>query len=598
MNSSAGSDQTTAYAKAVVAGLVVSGELAIAACKRHLDDLKKGAKRGLLWDVEAAEKVIRFFPAMFTITAGAKAGEPFNLLPWHVFVVGSIFGWKKAESGRLRFRSIWLETGKGQAKSPLMGGIGVYMMGWHGIPRSEVYAIGWEKRTANVLFTDAVAMCKSQIQDQDEGISLESLGEVVVRGVLSNAWKIEHPDSKSFFQALANTDAVSGPRPSCVAADEIHEFKDDSPIVLWRQAIAKQPGDAFMMLGTNTPASTQIVATNMSERYQKIAKQELDDDESFSFIARVDKTDVEDVFDNPDCWPKALPALGITFPLENMMGAVETARTSMSDSMSVKRLYFGIPTGAVSFWIAEEAWMSVLDKVDETKYKKKKCWLSLDLSQKNDLTALTAGWEDDELKKLVLKSWYWTVKDGIEARQRADNAPYERWVHEKYLTAVPGAVIDKTFVAMKVMEMCTIYDVQFLAFDVAGLSDFIAACEVIGFPVWKYEGPDKPEGKGLKLIPHAQGNRRLFEEKQLTMPTSIEKFEDAILNKRVIIDNSPVTYMCAANAYILPDAQGNRCFDKKRSRGRIDGIVTNAMTAGAALADFKKKVKKPQLLIL
>ena len=34
----------------------------------------------------------------------------------------ALFGWRR-ESGRMRFRKGWLETGKGQAKSPLMAAI-------------------------------------------------------------------------------------------------------------------------------------------------------------------------------------------------------------------------------------------------------------------------------------------------------------------------------------------------------------------------------------------------------------------------------------------------------------------------------------------
>jgi phage terminase large subunit-like protein len=55
------------------------------------------------------------------------------------------------------------------------------------------------------------------------------------------------------------------------------------------------------------------------------------------------------------------------------------------------------------------------------------------------------------------------------------------------------------------------------------------------------------------------------------------------LDGDITIDNSPVTYMCAANAIIESDGQGNRCFDKAKSRGRIDGIVTTAMATGAAM---------------
>ena len=40
------------------------------------------------------------------------------------------------------------------------------------------------------------------------------------------------------------------------------------------------------------------------------------------------------------------------------------------------------------------------------------------------------------------------------------------------------------------------------------------------------------------------------------------------------------------------DGQGNRCFDKRRSRGRIDGLVTIAMGTGAITAEVK--VKTPE----
>jgi phage terminase large subunit-like protein len=104
---------------------------------------------------------------------------------------------------------------------------------------------------------------------------------------------------------LAVGEAISGPRPTAVLADEIHEFKSEAPIETWARAIAKMPGDAMMILGTNTPASTQLVGTHYSEFFQKIVKGEADDDEASAYIARVDKADRETVFDNEDRWIKA-----------------------------------------------------------------------------------------------------------------------------------------------------------------------------------------------------------------------------------------------------------------------------------------------------
>ena len=523
-------------------------------------------------------------------------GEPFELLPWHKFTVGSLFGWVK-DSGRLRFRNAWLETGKGQAKSPLMAAIGLYLMGYYGIQRAEVYAIGQDRATANVLFKDAVAMCRADIPGTEDGEidTLESRGEVVIRGELDNAWKIEHPETSSKFQSLANGEAISGPRPAAVLADEIHEFKSGSSIETWQRAIEKMPGDALMLLGTNTPATTQLVGNGYSEFYQRVIKGEVADDEAFAFIARVDKADREKVFDNEAVWAKALPALNVTFPIENIRGAVHRARTLTSTAMSVKRLYFGIPTGSVDFWIDENAWAAVLAAVDPKDFRGCPCWLSLDLSKKNDLTALTAIWLKDG--RLYAKTWYWTTRDGLEAREASDGAPYKQWVEDKFLNAVPGAVIDKTFVAAEVATLDAEHDIQFLAFDPAGIGDFIAACEEIGLPVWKWAGPKEPEGQGLKLVSHAQGTRIVFEDKQLCMPRSIERLEDAILTGAITVDDNPITYWCAGNALVIEDGQKNRAFDKKRSRGRIDGLVTLAMGAGAATAELAE-ARKPEFQLL
>ncbi len=572
----------------MVAGRIVSGELVRHAAERHLRDLRDGPARGLHWRPEISARALGFLPAVLTITAGAKAGEPFVPLPWHTFVIGSLFGWRK-DSGRMRFRAGWLETGKGQAKSPLMAAVGLYLMGWAGIPRSEVYAIGQDRATANVLFGDAVAMCRAPIPGaDDDSDTLEQRGEVVLRGEGDNAWKIEHIETGSKFRSLANGDAPSGPRPTAVLADEIHEFKADRAIEIWRRAIAKMPGDALMLLGTNTPSTAQIVGTNYSEFFQKVARGEVRDDEAFAFVARVDKADRETVFDNEACWPKALPALGVTFPLENIRGEVNTARQLLSTALSVKRLYFGIPIGATEFWIAEEAWSAVQGAVDPAALQGRPCWLALDLSKKNDLTALSAVWLGED-GRLYAKTWYWTTREGIADRARADQAPYDVWAEQSETTglvAVPGAVIDKTFVAAQVARLVAEHDVQFLAFDPAGMADFEAACGEIGLPAWRYQGADAPEGEGLKLVSHGQGKRIVFEDRALCMPRSIEQLEDRILNGTIVIAPSPVTYSCAANAHLDADGQGNRAFDKKRSRGRIDGLVTLAMAVGAAEAEL------------
>jgi hypothetical protein len=104
-------DWTTRYAQDVTNGKILAGRMVRQACLRHLNDLKDGKKRGLHFDVEAADRVFEFFSTL-RLTEGQHDGKPFLLQPSQKFIIGSIFGWK-VKDGTRRFRTAYVETGKG-----------------------------------------------------------------------------------------------------------------------------------------------------------------------------------------------------------------------------------------------------------------------------------------------------------------------------------------------------------------------------------------------------------------------------------------------------------------------------------------------------
>jgi phage terminase large subunit-like protein len=584
---SPGDDPTTAYARDVVECRVIAGQLAIRACRRHLDDLEHGQKHGLVWRPEKANDALGFFPSVLTVTAGAKEGEPFKLPSYTTFVVGSLFGWHR-EDGRRRFKTAWIEAGKGQIKSPLAAAIGLYILGYCGIQRAECYAIAKDRNQANVLFADAVAMANADIPGY-EGESLVSKGDLLPRGTGDMTWMLEHPKTGSKFRALAGDEKISGPRPSYVAADEIHEWKNDGPLKLWRSSGAKMPGDFLLWMSTNTPAADQLIGTEWSEKHQAILRGEVDDDSAFAFIARVDPGD--DPINNEACWRKALPCLGLTFPIENVRIEVNSARHSVGTKLNTERLYFGIPVGSSEYWIDLDSWEAVQGRVDLEDARDRTVYLSLDLSRKNDLTALGIGFKDDNgTFHATVK--YWKPQERLADKAREDHAQYVEWAASDppLIHLVPGRSIDYGFVAAEVQRLCNDFDVEVLVCDPAFLTDFVQACGAIGFDVWKWK-PDEPAGSGLKIVVHSQGARGMYSKTSLWMPRSLQQLEDRILRREIVIHESPVTKWCSGNAAIQPDAQGNRFFVKRSQRGRIDGLTVLAMLAGAAeVADTNPKL--------
>jgi phage terminase large subunit-like protein len=271
--------------------------------------------------------------------------------------------------------------------------------------------------------------------------------------------------------------------------------------------------------------------------------------------------------------------------VDNVRKLVVTAKQQISTQLTTKRLYFGIPVGTAGFWTSEQAWQEVQGTVDDAEMTGRRAHLALDLSEKNDLTALTAAWEGE---KIEVKSWYWTREFEIEDRSTADAIPYRELEAAGLIEVTPGRVIDYTFIAAKIIEFCGRHSVVQMAIDSAHMEKLCEAFDRAGFAYWIEEGDDKP-GTGLKIVRHKQGTNVSFDGKFLCMPTSITQLEDHMLNGTVRIDRNKLTSICARNAIIREDGFGNRMFDKSRSRGRIDGVVTLAMAVGSATAAMKTK---------
>lgn len=66
------------------------------------------------------------------------------------------------------------------------------------------------------------------------------------------------------------------------------------------------------------------------------------------------------------------------------------------------------------------------------------------------------------------------------------------------------------------------------------------------------------------------------------MPHSIELFEQMLDDGVIIIKTNPCLRWNAASAVTEADQKENRIFAKKKSTGRIDGVVASAMAIGAA----------------
>jgi phage terminase large subunit-like protein len=545
-------DPATDWARAVVAGQVIAGPGVRDAAARHLRDLADGAARGLRWDLPAALEAIAFFQEVLHLNGGAFEGQPFTLLGWQRFIVGSLYGWKRANDTR-RFRVAYVETGKGSGKSPLAAGVGLHGLTADGEARAEIYAAATKRDQAMILFRDAVAMY---------GQSPELIKRLTPSGVGEKTWNLSYPHTGSFFRPIAADQGQSGPRPHVALVDELHEHPTNHVIEMLRAGF-KSRRQPLLFAITNSGHDKTSACGQYHDYALQVCADVVQDDAFFGFVCGLDEGD--DPFADEACWPKANPSLQeANLPgTEYLRQQVLEARGLPSKQALVRRLNFCQWTEAESPWLSPTIWMPAARRYDLEQFRGRRAYAGLDLSSTTDLTALVLAIEPvapDEPWHLL--PFAWLPEQDLAQREKDDKVPYTQWVREGHLLTTPGPVISKLIVLQRLAALSAHLQIVACAFDRWRIQDLrsLAADAAIELP---------------EMIEFGQGYK--------DMAPAIEQFESALIGGDLVHPANPVLTWCAANAVIVEDDAGNRKLSKRRASGRIDLVLAAIMAYGRAI---------------
>jgi phage terminase large subunit-like protein len=591
-------DPVTDWARRVAAGEIVAGPHVRNAARRHLDDLQQGSARGLTWDLAAALRAIEFFPDVLRLAGGQFEGIPFTLHPSQQFRVGSLFGWKRADGTR-RFRRFYDEEGKGNGKSPMLAGIGLYCMLADGEARAEVYAAGSKKDQAMVLFRDAVAM-----RDQSPALSAR-----LTKSGGNPVWNLADLTSGSFFRPISSDDGQSGPRPSCALCDEVHEHRNGTVIELLERGFKfrRQP---LLAMATNSGSDRNSVCWQEHQHAVRCAAGtrepdeafayvgEVIDDTTFAFVCSLDKDD--DPLEDPTCWAKANPLLGTTITEDYLAGVTRQAKQIPGKLNGIQRLHFCVWTDSDTAWMSRTALEACLADFDPAEHAGSDIYGGLDLSAAQDLTVSAYVTQtgtvqrerDGEMVDLpTFDAWIeaWTPKDTLQERSLRDQQPYDLWVKNEHLIPVPGKNIRMDFVAARVAGVAAEFVIQAMAYDRYAFRKFEQECDDLGLTLNFVEHPQGGKRRAAPTDEQKDAAKLSREEppQGLWMPGSLLELETLILEGRIRLKRNPVLISAAMSAVTEHDPFDNRWFAKRKAVNRIDAIVALAMAVGAATAGLQ-----------
>ena len=544
-------DPVTQYASDVLDNKIIVGPHVRNACIRHLNDMENAHKRGLVLDLTKAKHVINFFYDVLRLNGEGFEGLPFLVEPWQAFVLGSLFGWVHEDTGYRRFKTAYIETGKGSGKSPLAAGIGLYGLVARGVTRGEIYACATKTDQAQILFRDAVAMV-----DQSPALSKR----LVARGSKGQEWQYTYHKNSSFFRTMSSDKKQSGYRPYFALIDEFHEHQNASAVEMNRLGFKthKQP---LLFIITNSGDDAQGPCYEYHDFGILVCEGGRDVDTFFAYICGIEKEEESRIFEDESIWPKANPSIGTTISYEYIRELVQEAKGLPSKESWLKRYYFCLWVGAVNPWISSEVWKGASQDYDMEMLQGRSCIAGLDLSSTTDLTACVLAFEptdDDPVIRLL--PFFWLPNINLKEKQDQEKVPYPTWKKLGFLFQTPGPAISKLhiikFIADELMEK---FVIKKIAYDRWRIKDLRTLADDHNI-----ELPEMEEfGQGYQ-----------------SMAPAIEEFETKLINHQVTHNNNPVMNYCASTAVCVMDDAGNRKLSKRKAKGRIDGIVAATMAIG------------------
>lgn len=448
-------DRVTEYAKKVVSGKILKGKTEIECCKRHLEDLKRKDFE-YIWDVKESEKAINIANEL-TILEG---NEPQKLKTrgFQNFIIGSLHGWRKKNSKKLRFREAYIQMGRQNGKSFISGTEINNRATFSGYNRGRIFCAATKQDQANIVWDEVE---KFIVADKE----LEELYRIR-RHERTITSKVTGTEIKSVGR---DTKSADGFRSILAIIDEYHAHPTNQMYKLMLDGQISVENALTLAITTagfdlNGPCYSQY------EMAKKILSGLVEKESLFIFIAEMD--DKDDIWDYKN-WAKANPLLlwneDDTYNMEKVKDFSEKA-IDAKEKGGEDLLNF--MTKSLNIWVKYSGASFIdLDKFKQCEsdltlkdFKGKDCILGIDLSSGGDLTSIALVFRDGEHYYIYSHSFMPILR--LEEHERTDDAPYRIWVREKLLTLTEGVFGLKTdykYIIEHLKKMIAEYELNIVA---------------------------------------------------------------------------------------------------------------------------------------
>lgn len=532
-------DSTTEYAKRIVSGDILASKSIIDACNRHLKDMESQTE--YVWDFSYAEKAISFMEML----PDPKTGKSFPLANFQKFIVGSIYGWRRADNKELRrFKKAVVSVARKNGKSLLISGIILYefLFGQNPAMSRQLFTGANDKAQASIIFN----MCAKQLE------ALRSRYPEIKKATKKVRDELRNLNDYSYVRPLSReTGGLDGYEMYCCVVDEYAAAKTDELMELIESSQAQLESPLTFIISTagfNLNGPFHMTEWNYAK---KIAKGDVINDNYFSYIA--EQESVEEIEDETK-WIKSNPILEVEGLRNQVLGYLRDRLTEAKEKgnlngVLVKNFNMWRQSSEASY-MDKQTWEDALiDKPDTTG---RRVWIGVDVGHSSDLFSIST---------MTMMDDYWyadsfsfiATKYGLIAKEKRDGVSYtnlER-MGECEITTLESGVIDNERVMEKLEEMVIEND-----WEVQG----------IYFDPYQY-------GALLTMIEkrHPEWTQVQIPQTTMVLNMPTKQFRDDVKTGKIKHSGNKLLTMAVNNAYTRVDNNGMR-IDKNKNSNKIDPL--------------------------
>jgi phage terminase large subunit-like protein len=495
---------------------------------------------------DRAQRVIDFCELM-PAPGGIYAGQKIELLRWQRRFLRDLYG-PTDKRGNRRVRRAILSVGRRQGKTLLCALLVlVHLIGPERKPNGSIYLAAndaEQARTAYKMACDIIRM-------------VPRLSKVC--RIIESANRIKNERDNIEVKAIsAAPNTKLGQGPDLIIYDEAGNSKTRELYEVLQTSLASQAEPLMILPSTQAATDSHWFSELVDYGIQVNAGNVKDP----SFLLHLYTADPDlDPF-TEKAWRQAQPALGYNVDLEEVRGQAKRARDMPSGEPAFRNFQLNQRVQTQSPLITPGVWKACGGAIDLDVFRRGPVYGGLDLSQRQDLTALVLVAKDDAGRAHAL-TYAWTPHDTLLEREHTDRAPYTAWVNQGTLQAVPGSSIGYDFVAADIARIAGEFPIETIRADRWRVDELQRELDQIG--------------ASIPLVKHGQGYK--------DMSPAVDKLEHVALERILIHGDNPVLTSCVANCVADTDAAGNRKPAKNKSLGRIDAVVALMMALEAMRSD-------------